>query len=187
MSSDPTDLDDLERRMTGAVEALKKEYAGLRTGRAHAGMLDSIVVDAYGVETPLAQVGSVSVPEPRMLSVQVWDKTNVSAVEKAIRNSDLGLNPMIDGQLVRIPVPELTEERRKDLAKVARGFSENAKIAVRNVRRDGMDGLKKAEKDGDISKDDHHVYSDEVQALTDAAIKAIDEVTEAKEKDIMSV
>lgn len=182
-----TDLSAIDRRMDGAVEALRKEFAGLRTGRASVNMLDPITVDAYGSSMPLTQVGTVGAPEPRLLTVQVWDKGMVKAVEKAIRESGLGLNPQADGSLVRVPIPELNEERRLELAKVAGRYAEQAKVAVRNVRRDGMDGLKKAEKDGDISKDEHARLSDEVQKLTDKHVKAIDELLAKKETDIQQV
>ncbi|MFC4347671.1 ribosome recycling factor [Kordiimonas lipolytica] len=187
MSDEELDLQDIERRMKGAVEALKHEYAGLRSGRATTSLLDPVTVDVYGANMPLNQVGTVGVPEPRMLSVQVWDKGNVSAVEKAIRNSGLGLNPMIDGQLVRIPIPELNEERRAELAKVAAKYAETARIAIRNVRRDGMDQLKKMEKDKSISEDDHKMYADEVQDLTNKFVGEVDELLQAKEKEIMQV
>lgn len=178
---------DLERRMEGALEVLHKEFGGLRTGRASTSLLDPVMVNAYGSEMPLNQVGSVSVPDPRMLSVQVWDKGLVGAVEKAIMDSGLGLNPSSDGTLVRIPLPQLTEERRGELAKVAGKYAEEARIAVRNVRRHAMDELKKQEKDSDISQDEHRDYADEVQKLTDAYVGKIDEALEAKEKDIMQV
>lgn len=181
------DLDDIQRRMDGAVTSLKSEFGGLRTGRASVNLLDPIMVDAYGAKMPINQVGTVSVPEPRMLSVQVWDRGMTKAVEKAIRDSDLGLNPQSDGQLIRIPLPDLSEERRKELSRIAAKYAENARVAVRNVRRDGMDMLKKAEKDGDLSQDDRHVYEQEIQELTDSHVKAIDEALEAKEKDIMQV
>jgi len=181
------DLDDIERRMDGAVTALKSEFGGLRTGRASVSLLDPITVDAYGAKMPINQLGTVSVPEPRMLSVQVWDRSMAKAVEKAIRDSDLGLNPQADGQLIRIPLPDLSEERRKELARVASKYAESARVAVRNVRRDGMDHLKKLEKDGDLSQDDRHLYEQEIQDLTDAHVKAIDEALEAKEQDIMQV
>ena len=148
------DTDDIERRMDGAVAAFKTDLAGLRTGRASAGLLEPIMVDAYGQMMPISQVGTISVPEPRMLSVQVWDKGQVAMVEKAIRESSLGLNPMAEGQLIRIPLPELNEERREELVKVAGNYAEQARVAVRNVRRDGMDQIKKAEKDSEISQDD---------------------------------
>jgi ribosome recycling factor len=181
------DLDDIQRRMDGAVTALKGEFGGLRTGRASVNLLDPIMVDAYGAKMPINQVGTVSVPEPRMLSVQVWDRGMTKAVEKAIRDSDLGLNPQSDGQLIRIPLPDLSEERRKELSRIAAKYAETARVAVRNVRRDGMDMLKKAEKDGDLSQDDRHIYEQEIQDLTDTHVKAIDEALEAKEKDIMQV
>ena len=185
--SDAIDKKDLKRRMDGALDNLRQEYSGLRTGRANAGILDPVNVEVYGASMPISQVGSVSAPEPRMLSVQVWDQGNVSAVEKAIRNSGLGLNPMIDGQTIRIPVPELNEERRRDLAKMAGKYAEQARISVRNVRRDGMEKLKRAEKDGDIGKDDHKRLSDDVQAMTDDVIKAVDDAQAQKEKEIMQV
>ncbi|MCK0071014.1 ribosome recycling factor [Kordiimonas laminariae] len=181
------DLDDIERRMNGATESLKSEFAGLRTGRASTSLLDTVVVDVYGANMPINQVGTVSVPEPRMLSVQVWDKANASAVEKAIRNAGLGLNPMLDGQLVRVPIPELNQERRAELAKVAAKYAEQARIAIRNVRRDGMDTLKKAEKDKTISEDDHKMYADEVQDLTNKFVGQVDEMLGVKEKEIMQV
>jgi ribosome recycling factor len=185
--ADELDLDDIEKRMGGAVDALKKEFAGLRTGRASVNLLDPINVEAYGARMPINQVGNVNVPEPRMLTVQVWDKGMVKAVEKAIRDSDLGLNPMSDGQLIRIPLPDLTEERRSELSKVAAKYAESARVAVRNVRRDGMDTIKKSEKDGDISEDDKRLYEGEVQDLTDKFIGSIDELLASKEKDIMQV
>lgn len=178
---------DTKRRMEGAVEALHKEFGGLRTGRASTSLLDPITVEAYGQAMPLNQVGTVGVPEPRMLTVQVWDKGMVKAVEKAIMDSGLGLNPQADGQLVRIPIPPLNEERRKELAKVAGKYTEEARIAVRNVRRHAMDELKKAEKDGDISEDEHRQYSDEVQKMTDTFVKQIDETLSHKEAEIMQV
>ncbi len=181
------DLDDLERRMNGAVEVLRQEFAGLRTGRATPSLLEPIVVNAYGAEMPLNQVATVGVPEARMLTVQVWDKANVSAVEKAIRTSGLGLNPAVDGQLLRVPIPELSEERRVELGKVAGKYAEQARVAIRNVRRDGMEKLKKMERDGEISQDDQHMWAEEVQALTDRMIAMIDEVLAAKEKEIMQV
>ncbi|NVJ70381.1 MAG: ribosome recycling factor [Alphaproteobacteria bacterium] len=187
MSDEDLDLNDIERRMKGAVEALKHEFGGLRSGRASTSLLDPVTVDVYGANMPLNQVGTVGVPEPRMLSVQVWDKSNVSAVEKAIRNSGLGLNPMLDGQLVRIPIPELNEERRAELAKVAAKYAEQGRIAIRNVRRDGMDQLKKMEKDKSISEDDHKMYADEVQELTNKFVGEVDELLQSKEKEIMQV
>ncbi|MBB4210077.1 ribosome recycling factor [Rhodothalassium salexigens DSM 2132] len=173
--------------MDGAVDALKHEFSGLRTGRASASLLDPVTVTVYGSSMPINQVGSITVPEPRMLAVQVWDQNNVGAVEKAIRNAGIGLNPMIDGQTIRVPVPELNEERRKELTKVAGKYAEQARIAVRNVRRDGMEGLKKLEKDGEIGEDDAKRRADEVQKMTDSTIKEIDSLLEAKEKEIMQV
>jgi ribosome recycling factor len=182
-----SDLDDVERRMHGAVDALKRELAGLRTGRALTGLLDSVKVEAYGASMALNQVGTVGVPEPRLLTVQVWDRGMVGAVERAIRDAGLGLNPSSDGQLVRIPIPELSEDRRKELVKVAGRYAEQAKIAVRNVRRDGMDTLKRMEKDGELSQDDHKMFADDIQKTTDAHVKEIDEIAVAKEKEIMQV
>jgi len=185
--SDTIDLADLERRMEGAVDVLKTEFAGLRTGRASAALLEPVMVEAYGSQMPLNQVATVSVPEPRMLSVQVWDASQASAVEKAIRNSGLGLNPMAEGAVIRIPIPELTEDRRRDLTKVAHTYAENTRVAVRNVRRDGMDTLKRMEKAGEISEDEQRQQSDEVQALTDKVIKQIDDLLAQKDQDIMQV
>ena len=184
---DDLDLADLERRMDGALTSLAKEFQGLRTGRASTQLLDSVVVEAYGASMPLNQIATVSVPEPRMLSVQVWDKENTKIVEKAIRESNLGLNPQVDGQLLRIPLPDLSEERRQELSKIAAKYAENAKIAVRNVRRDGMDTTKKMEKDGDISQDDRHIYDEEIQTITDKSINKIDELLSSKEVEIMQV
>ncbi len=181
------DKKDLKRRMDGAVEVLKSEFSGLRTGRASASLLEPITVEAYGSQMPMSQVGTISVPEPRMLSVQVWDKSLVSAVEKAIRESSLGLNPMPEGQVVRVPVPELSEDRRRDLTKVAHQYAEQARVAVRNVRRDGMEILKRLEKDGHISEDDHRHEATEVQTLTDETIEAIDETLAHKDEEIMQV
>ena len=187
MSDTELDLGDIERRMKGALDSLKHEFSGLRSGRATTSMLDPVVVDVYGANMPINQVGTISVPEARMLSVQVWDRGNVSAVEKAIRNAGLGLNPMVDGQLVRVPIPELNEERRAELAKVAGKYAEQARIAVRNVRRDGMDQLKKLEKDKSISEDEHKMYADEVQELTNKFVALVDETLHGKEKEIMQV
>ncbi len=181
------DIDDLRRRMSGALEVLRTEFGGLRTGRASASLMDPIVVEAYGSQMPLNQVGTVNVPEPRMITIQVWDNSLVGAVEKAIRNSGLGLNPVIDGQSLRLPIPELTEERRGELSKVASRYAEQARIAVRNVRRDGMDKLKRLEKDGDISQDEQHAYGDDVQTMTNGIIADIDSLLEEKEKEIMQV
>ena len=181
------DKKDLNRRMKGAVESLKHEFSGLRTGRASASLLDPVSVNVYGTQMPINQVASITVPEARMLSVQVWDQNNVGAVEKAIRNAGLGLNPMVDGQTVRVPVPELNEERRKELSKLAGKYAEQARIAVRNVRRDGMEALKKAEKDGDISEDEYKRLADEVQKMTDSTIKEIDTLLDSKEQEMMQV
>jgi len=178
---------DLRRRMDSALEALQREFAGLRTGRASAHLLDKVVVKAYGSDMPLNQVGNVNVPEPRLISVQVWDRGLVVAVEKAIREAGLGLNPVTDGQLVRIPIPELSQERRQELTKIAHKYAEQARVAIRNVRRDGMDALKKMEKDGKISQDDHRHRSDEIQKMTDGHIKKVDEALAQKEKEIMQV
>lgn len=184
--ADP-DIDDLKRRMNGALEVLRQDFGGLRTGRASASLLEPIVVEVYGAQMPLNQVGTIGVPEPRMITVQVWDKSAVSSVEKAVRNSGLGLNPAVDGQLIRVPIPELTEERRIELSKIAHKYAEQARIAVRHVRRDGMDTLKKLEKDGEISQDDHHLWSEEIQELTDSMIARIDEALETKDGEIMQV
>lgn len=182
-----TDIDDLKRRMEGGVSNLQTEFAGLRTGRAHVSLLDGITVEAYGSQMPLSQVGTVSTPDARMLSVQVWDGGMVKAVEKAIRDSGLGLNPSPDGQMIRVPLPELSEERRTELVKVAGKYAEQGRVSVRNVRRDGMESLKKQEKDGDISQDEMHAGNDKVQKLTDDFIGQIDEMLSSKEKDIMTV
>ena len=184
--ADP-DLADLRRRMNGAVEVLKHEFAGLRTGRAAVSLLEPITADAYGAQMPLNQVGTISAPEARMLAVQVWDKSLTKAVEKAIRNSDLGLNPVTEGQLIRVPIPELSEERRVELARVAAKYAEQARIAVRNVRHHGMDNLKRMEKDGEMSKDDHHLWSEEIQEMTDETTKLVDEALAAKEAEILQV
>ena len=181
------EIDDLQRRMEGAISSLTKDFQGLRTGRANTQLLDSILVEVYGATMPVNQVATVSVPEPRMLSVQVWDKDNVKLVEKAIRESELGLNPQLDGQLLRIPLPDLSEDRRIELSKVAAKYAENAKIAVRNVRRDGMDKLKKMEKDGNLSQDDKRLYDEEIQSLTDRSVVQIDELFSKKEEEIMQV
>ena len=173
--------------MEGALTALRKEFGGLRTGRASTSLLEPLVVEAYGNPMPITQIGTIGVPEPRMLSVQVWDQANVKAVDKAIRESGLGLNPVIEGQLLRIPIPELTEERRTELTKVAAKYAEQAKVAVRNVRRDGMDLLKHMEKDGEISKDEHRNWSQKIQTLTDGYIHKIDETLGTKTKEISHV
>lgn len=182
-----TDLKDLTRRMDGAVDALQREFAGLRTGRASTALLEGLMVEAYGNRMPMNQVGTIGVPEPRMLTVQVWDTGVVKAVEKAIQESSLGLNPQVEGNLLRVPIPELSEERRVDLSKVAGKYAEQAKIAVRNIRRDGMDGLKQMEKSSEISKDDHRRQSDEIQKLTDSHVAKIDESLSVKEKEIMQI
>ena len=181
------DLKTYRDRMDRSVAALKEEFSGLRTGRANAGLLEPVRVEAYGSTSPLTAVAAISVPEPRMLSVNVWDKGMVVAVEKAIRNANLGLNPIVDGQTLRIPVPPLTEERRKDLVKLAGKYAEQQKISVRNVRRDANDDLKKAEKAGEISQDEQKKMETEVQKDTDAAIKRIDETLKTKEQEIMQV
>lgn len=179
------DINELRRRMEGAVKSLHQEFGGLRTGRANASLLDNIQVDAYGSMVPLSQVGNVSVPESRLLSVQVWDKGNVKSVEKAINVAGLGVNAVADGQTVRVPIPELSQERRIELTKIAGKYSEGGKVAVRNIRRDGMEALKKMEKDGSISKDEHSKRSGEIQKLTDEFIKKIDEAFTIKEKEIL--
>jgi len=182
-----TDLNEIKRRMDGAISAFKGDIASLRTGRASANILDPVTVDAYGSRVPLNQVANITIPEARMLSVSVWDKSMVSAVDRAIRESNLGLNPIMDGQNLRIPLPELNEERRKSLVKVAHEYAEKAKVAIRNVRRDGMDGLKKAEKDGALGQDDVRSKSERVQKMTDESISDIDRLLIDKEKEIMQV
>ena len=179
------DKADIERRMNGAVEALKHDLAGLRTGRANASMLDPVTVEVYGAHMPINQVASVTAPEPRMLSVQVWDKVNVSPVDKAIRSAGLGLNPIMDGQTLRLPIPDMTQERRKELSKLAGQYAEKARVAVRNVRRDGNDALKTDEKKGDISEDEQKRLEGDVQKMTDKAIADIDAAAVAKEKEIL--
>ena len=181
------DLNELEKRMHSAMDALKKEFGGLRTGRASVNLLDPVLVEAYGQRMPLNQVGTVSAPEPRLLTVSVWDKGLVTPTAKAIREAGLGLNPSPDGQMVRIPIPELTTERRNELAKLAHKYAEQGKVAVRNIRRDGMESLKKAEKDHKISEDEHRQKSDEVQKLTDRYVKLVDEALAHKEKEIKTV
>ena len=180
------DLDDLERRMDGAMTALRQEFLTLRTGRAAASMLEPVMVDAYGALTPINQVGTVNVPEPRMLTVNIWDKALVSKAEKAIRESGLGINPVVDGTIIRLPIPELNEERRRELTKVAGGYAENARVAIRNVRRDGMDQIKKAKADG-LGEDDQKFWETAVQEATDAAIQKIDAALEHKQEEIMQV
>ena len=180
------DLDAIERRMDGAMNALKTEFASLRTGRASASILEPIMVDAYGTMTPINQLGTVNVPEPRMVVINVWDKGMIQKVEKAIRESGIGINPVTDGPLIRLPIPELNEERRKQLTKVAAGYAENAKVAIRNVRRDGMDQIKKAKSAG-MGEDDQKMWSDEVQEMTDKAIALVDKALETKQAEIMQV
>lgn len=179
------DISGLRKRMDGAIKTLAHEFSGLRTGRASVNLLDTVMVEAYGSMLPLNQVANVNVPEPRLLTVQVWDKGMVKSVEKAITNANLGLNPAADGQTVRVPIPELSQERRVELTKIAGKYAESGKVAVRNIRRDGMDYYKKLEKDSDISKDEHHQKSDEIQKLTDEYIKKIDDSLAMKEKEIM--
>ena len=180
------DIDDLQRRMDGAMSALRGEFGTLRTGRASATMVEPVMVDAYGAMTPINQVGTVNVPEPRMVTINIWDKALVGKAEKAIRESGLGINPVVDGTIIRLPIPELNEERRRELPKVAAQYAESARVAIRNVRRDGMDQLKKMKSDG-MSEDDHKVWADEVQDLTDAAIAGIDKALETKQEEIMQV
>lgn len=180
------DTDALQRRMDGAMQALKTEFASLRTGRASASILEPIHAEAYGQSTPINQLGTVNVPEPRMVVINVWDKGMVAAVERAIRDSGIGINPVVDGTLIRLPIPELNEERRRELTKVASGYAEQARVAIRNIRRDGMDQIKKAKGAG-MSEDDQKMWSEEVQELTDKAIAAIDKALEAKQAEIMQV
>jgi ribosome recycling factor len=180
------DTDDLQRRMDGAMNSLKAEFASLRTGRASASMVEPIQVDAYGSMTPINQIGTVNVPEPRMIAINIWDKALVSKAERAIRDSGLGINPVVDGTIIRLPIPELNEERRRDLTRVASQYAEHARVAIRNVRRDGMDQLKRA-KTGGMSEDDVKLWSDEVQELTDKYIALIDRTLEAKQAEIMQV
>jgi ribosome recycling factor len=181
------DISDIKRRMDGALEAFKKELSGLRTGRASASLLEPVTVEAYGSKVHLKEVGTVSVPEPRLITVQVWDRGMLKAVEKGIRDSGLGLNPQAEGQTIRVPIPDLTQERRNELAKVAHKYAEQARVAVRNVRRDGMEMLKKAEKKGDITQDEHKTWQDKVQSITDQHIKLIDDALAQKEKEITQV
>jgi len=180
------DTDDLERRMLGAIASLRTEFASLRTGRGSASMLDPIQVDAYGQMTPINQVGTVNVPEPRMVTINVWDKQLVGKVEKAIRESGLGINPQLNGTIIMLPIPELNEERRAQLSKVAGGYAENARVSIRNIRRDGMDQIKKAKADG-ISEDDQKLWESEVEDLTKKHIRAIDEQLDTKQTEIMQV
>jgi ribosome recycling factor len=187
MAEGSFDLKDLEKRMRGALTVLKQEFGGLRTGRASASLLDPIMVNAYGSKMPLNQIATVSVPEARMITVSVWDKSQVAATEKAIRESDLGLNPVVDGTTLRLPIPELNQERRQELSKIAAKYAEQARVSVRNVRRDGMDTLKRLEKDHDISEDEQRSLSTKVQESTDKVIKEIDAALAAKEAEIMQV
>lgn len=180
------DLGDIERRMDGAIASLKSDFASLRTGRASGSMLDAITVDAYGAKMPVNQLATINVPEPRMVTISVWDKSMVGKVEKAIRSSGLGINPVVEGTLMRLPIPELNEERRRDLTKVAGQYAEHARVAIRNVRRDGMDKLKRAKGEG-LSEDDQKLYHDEIQELTNAAIARVDAALEAKQQEIMQV
>lgn len=185
--ADSFSLDDLSARMKKSIAALREELSGLRTGRASAALLEPVTVEAYGSRMPLSQLATVSVPESRLINVQVWDRTMSAAVEKAIREAGLGLNPMSEGQVIRVPIPELNEERRRELTKVASGYAEQARVAVRHIRRDGMDLLKKLEKSGDMSQDVMHAESDRVQKATDEAVAEIDEVAAHKEREIMQV
>ncbi|HEY7085297.1 MAG TPA: ribosome recycling factor [Hyphomicrobiaceae bacterium] len=187
MAADKFDIKELERRMRGAMDTLKKEFAGLRTGRASTHLLDPVVVNVYGQRLPINQVATVSTPDARTISVQVWDRGQVTAVEKAIREANLGLNPVTEGALIRLPIPALNAERRQELVKVAHKYAEHARVAVRNVRRDGMDLLKRLERDGHISEDEHHQKNDEVQKMTDATITEIDEALHHKDGEIMQV
>ena len=180
------DTDDLQRRMDGALSAMKGEFASLRTGRASSSMLDPITLEVYGQRTPVNQLGTINVPEPRMVTVNVWDKTNVPLVEKAIRESGLGINPQINGTIIMLPIPELNEERRRELSRVAGQYAESARVAVRNIRRDGMDQIKKAKSDG-MSEDDQKFWEEAVQDLTDSIIKMLDETLESKQAEIMQV
>ena len=180
------DLEDLERRMDGALNSLKTEFLSLRTGRASSSMLDPINMEAYGTSTPLNQCGTVNIPDPRMITVNIWDKSLVNAAEKAIRESGLGINPVIDGTIIRLPIPELNEERRRELTKLAATYAENARIAVRNVRRDGMDQIRKGKTSG-MSEDDQKIWSDEIQNVTDSGIVKIDNALETKQAEIMQV
>ena len=184
---DEFNLQDFSRRMDGAINSLKGEFSGLRTGRASASLLDPVVIEVYGSKMPLNQLATVSTPDPRTISVQVWVKSQVEIIDKAIREAGLGLNPNMDGQLIRIPIPELNSERREELCKVASKYAENARIAVRNVRRDGMDTLKKLEKSSDISQDDQKNYGNDIQNITDSSIKEIDEILQKKTAEIMNV
>ena len=181
------DMDDLTRRMNGAIEVLKSEFGGLRTGRASPALLEPIMVDAYGAKMPMNQVGTISAPDARLLSVQVWDKSLVASVEKAIRESDLGLNPQTEGTVIRVPIPQLSEERRVEMTRIAGNYAEQARVAVRNVRRDGIESLKKAERSGEMSQDEQRAWTDEIQELTDSMIERIDAALKTREAEIMQV
>jgi ribosome recycling factor len=188
MTAGNFDIREIEKRMKGAVNALKQEFGGLRTGRASTTLLDPLLVNtSYGAKMPINQVASINTPEPRLITVQVWDKSNLHAVEKSIRESDLGLNPVVDGLTLRLPIPELNQERRQELVKIAKKYTEHARVAVRNVRKDGMDQIKKLEKDGKISEDDSGTLHTKVQELTDRTIKDIDGLLTSKEQEIMQV
>ena len=180
------DTDDLQRRMDGALSAMKSEFSSLRTGRASSSMLDPITLEVYGQRTPLNQLGTINVPEPRMVTINVWDKTNVPLIEKAIRESGLGINPQLNGAIIMLPIPELNEERRRELSRVAGQYAESARVAVRNIRRDGMDQIKKAKSDG-MSEDDQKFWEESVQELTDSTIKMLDETLDSKQAEIMQV
>ena len=180
------DTDDLQRRMDGALSAMKTEFASLRTGRASSSMLDPIILEVYGQRTPLNQLGTINVPEPRMVTVNVWDKTNVPLIEKAIRESGLGINPQLNGTIIMLPIPDLNEERRRELSRVAGQYAESARVAVRNIRRDGMDQIKKAKADG-MSEDDQKFWEEAVQEITNKSIKMLDETLESKQAEIMQV
>lgn len=187
MSLDTFDLKDLEKRMRASLDSLKREFSGLRTGRASVHLLDPVIVTVYGQKMPINQVATVSVPEPRMLTVQVWDKAAISGVDKAIREANLGINPVVDGSMIRLPIPPLTTERRQELVKIAHKYAEHARVAVRGVRRDGMELLKKLDKDGKMSQDEHHKNSAKVQELTDRLVKEVDQLLAHKEVDINKV
>ena len=181
------DMDDLTRRMNGAIEVLKSEFGGLRTGRASPALLEPIMVDAYGAKMPMNQVGTISAPDARLLSVQVWDKSLVASVEKAIRESDLGLNPQTEGTVIRVPIPQLSEERRVEMTRIAGNYAEQARVAVRNVRRDGIESLKKAERSGEMSQDEQRAWTEEIQELTNSMIEQIDDALKTREAEIMQV
>ena len=185
--SDGLDLNDIKKRMEGSISAFQKDLGGLRTGRASAALLEPVMVDAYGAKTPISQVANVGAPEPKLISVQVWDKSLVGPVDKAIREAGLGLNPVVDGQNLRIPLPDLNEERRRELVKIAKDYAENAKVAIRHVRRDGMEALKKAEKDKEIGQDEARATSEKVQKMTDDMVAEVDKVLATKESEIMQV